>query len=62
LSHGEAKLEDLGSKNVTHVNGNRVTTPVRLSDGDEIRFGSISVRFRLAGPTSPTETVVESKR
>jgi DNA-binding winged helix-turn-helix (wHTH) protein len=57
VSHGEATLEDLGSKNGSHLNGSRITTPVRLSDGDEIRLGAINLTFRAALPTSPTETV-----
>ena len=57
VSNGEATLEDLGSKNGTHVNGRRITLPVRLSDGDEIRLGAIGMTFRVALPTSPTETV-----
>jgi pSer/pThr/pTyr-binding forkhead associated (FHA) protein len=59
VSHGEATLEDLGSKNGSHLNGRRITTPVRLADGDEIRLGAINLTFRLALPTSPTETVPE---
>jgi DNA-binding winged helix-turn-helix (wHTH) protein len=62
FADGEATLEDLGSKNGTHVNGNRVTAPVHLSDGDEIRLGAISVRFRNARPLAATETVVEWNR
>ena len=57
VSDGDATLEDLGSKNGTHVNGRRITLPVRLSDGDEIRLGAISMTFRVASPASPTETV-----
>lgn len=57
VADGDATLEDLGSKNGTHVNGRRITLPVRLSDGDEIRLGAISMTFRVALPTSPTETV-----
>ena len=57
VSDGDATLEDLGSKNGTHVKGRRITVPVRLSDGDEIRLGAISMTFRVASPTSPTETV-----
>ena len=57
VSGGDATLEDLGSKNGTYVNGRRITIPFRLSDGDEIRLGAISVTFRVASPTSPTETV-----
>lgn len=57
VSGGDATLEDLGSKNGTHVNGRRITIPFRLSDGDEIQLGAISLTFRVASPTSPTETV-----
>ncbi len=57
VSDGDATLEDLGSKNGTHVNGRRITIPFRLSDGDEIRLGAISLTFRVASPASPTETV-----
>jgi DNA-binding winged helix-turn-helix (wHTH) protein len=59
VAHGEARLEDLGSKNGTHVNGTRVTTAVRLGDGDEIRLGAIDVTFRVARTMSPTETVAD---
>jgi pSer/pThr/pTyr-binding forkhead associated (FHA) protein len=57
VSQGEATLEDLGSKNGTLQNGTRVTTPVRLSDGDEIRVGATTLTFRVAVPASPTETI-----
>ena len=57
VSGSDATLEDLGSKNGTHVNGRRITLQVRLSDGDEIRLGAISMTFRVALPASPTETV-----
>jgi DNA-binding winged helix-turn-helix (wHTH) protein len=60
LSRGEATLEDLGSKNGTHVNGTRITTTVRLSDGDQIRLGAVHLRFTMAGPVDATETIDES--
>ena len=62
VSHGDATLEDLDSKNGTHVNGQRIATAVRLSDGDEILLGTISLRFRTASLTSPTETVPSGDR
>lgn len=47
-------VEDLGSKNGTHVNGQEVKAPVLLHDGDEIQ---IALRFKLAfvdaGATTP---------
>jgi len=50
-------LEDLKSKNGTRVRGQLVTEAVPLVDGDEIRFGSIAVTFRIwaAGETTMTE-------
>ena len=48
-----AMLEDLGSHNGTYVHGERVTEPVPLRDGDEIRLGSVVVTLRIgqAGET-----------
>ncbi len=47
-------VEDLGSKNSTHLNGQEVTGPMLLQDGDEIQ---IALRFKLAfvdaGATAP---------
>jgi DNA-binding winged helix-turn-helix (wHTH) protein len=40
-------LEDLKSKNGTRVRGHLVRAAVLLVDGDEIRFGSIAVTFRI---------------
>ena len=57
VTPGEAMLEDLGSKNGTHLNGSRITTPCRLGDGNEIRLGAVVMTFRIASPMSPTETV-----
>ena len=46
IARGIAQLEDLGSKNGTYVADERVTTPVALRDGDEIRVGDFSLVFR----------------
>ena len=51
-----AIIEDLGSKNGTFLRGERLATPSELTDGDELRLGSISVKFRLLGLTSSTQT------
>ncbi len=37
LSHG-VQLEDLGSKNGTHINGHEVVEPIMLQDGDVIQI------------------------
>ncbi len=51
---GRYSVEDLGSKNGTHVNGRELTAPQVLEDGDEIQ---IALRFKLAfvdaGATAP---------
>ena len=51
---GHYRVEDLGSKNGTHVNGRELGAPQILEDGDEIQ---IALRFKLAfvdaGATAP---------
>ena len=55
-----AVLEDLGSKNGTFVQGQSVTAQIPLADGDEIRVGSVVLRFRRASGSS-TATWSDSK-
>ncbi len=51
-------LEDFGSKNGTYRGADRVTSPIRLADGDEIRIGSQLVTVRLrTGDATDTQTV-----
>jgi DNA-binding winged helix-turn-helix (wHTH) protein len=52
----EAMIEDLGSKNGTYVAGERVTIARRLDDGDQIRLGSVVVKFRIPSLSAATET------
>lgn len=40
-------LEDAGSTNGTFLNGERVTSSIRLEDGDHVRLGNTTVRFSL---------------
>jgi hypothetical protein len=47
VSADRAVLEDCGSKNGTFVRGARVTLPVPLADGDEIRLGKVRLLFRI---------------
>lgn len=56
IAGGEATIDDLGSKNGTYVAGERVTTPRRLGDRDQIRLGSVVVTFRVPGFSAATET------
>ncbi len=43
----QAILEDLGSRNGTWIGGKKVTGPVRLSDLDEVKLGSVVMVFRI---------------
>ena len=52
-------LEDFGSKNGTFHREARVTAPVRLEDGDELRIGSQRLVFHARGGDS-TETQTEA--
>ena len=55
-SAGDVTLEDLGSKNGTFHGETRVTSPVTLSNGDEIRLGLVTLRFVSASPEGSTLT------
>jgi DNA-binding winged helix-turn-helix (wHTH) protein len=56
VTNGEATVEDLGSKNGTHVNGLPVTQPVALRDGDQIEVGSVTLTYRLVDAAPSTIT------
>ena len=47
-----AELDDLGSKNGTFVGGRRIQQATALFDGDEIRFGSVRLKFRYISEES----------
>jgi DNA-binding winged helix-turn-helix (wHTH) protein len=53
----QVHVEDLGSKNGTFVGGEPVDGACPLKDGDEIRVGPVTLTFRVALPTEPTETM-----
>ena len=59
VSASGATIEDLGSKNGTHLHGHAVSAAVLLSDGDEIRVGSVVLHFRIA---SGSRTATWSER
>src|SRR5476649_2816041 len=53
---GEFWVVDLGSTNGIEINGERVTHPVRLRDGDEIQMPGASYTFRqVAKPVVEAE-------
>jgi DNA-binding winged helix-turn-helix (wHTH) protein len=58
VDDGGAVLEDLGSKNGTFLNGERLGGPAHLAHGDEIRIGRGVARLRFAevGDRTVTET------
>jgi DNA-binding winged helix-turn-helix (wHTH) protein len=56
LHESGAAVEDLGSKNGTYVRGQRITAPLLLNDGDQIRLGSVVITFRIPPPAGSTQT------
>src|SRR5579875_1834035 len=50
LHEGLPRLEDLGSANGTFVNGERLTEPRLLQDGDQIRIGGSTLRVQRGTP------------
>ena len=52
------KIEDLGSKNGTWLDGERIRGAVPLADGTTVRLGSESVRFELISDDRPTKTAI----
>jgi hypothetical protein len=56
VSEGKARLEDLGSKNGTFLNGRKITSAVAVADADEIRLGLVPMTFRVVGGATSTKT------
>lgn len=53
-------VRDLGSRNGTFVNGQRIAGSVRLADGDELRFGtSVVAKVRGGAPATWRPRLVE---
>jgi hypothetical protein len=57
-----ATLEDLGSKNGTLLNGNRIRSPVKLADEDLITVGPASMIFRILHHTGSTATAKQEEK
>jgi DNA-binding winged helix-turn-helix (wHTH) protein len=55
-----ASIEDLGSKNGTWVNGERIHGVVALADGAAFRLGSETVRLEMRSDEVPTKTQAPS--
>jgi DNA-binding winged helix-turn-helix (wHTH) protein len=58
---GAATIEDLGSTNGTHVNGNRIAGPTRLGFGDELSLGGEVHQVRRRASSAVTVKVDEYK-
>jgi DNA-binding winged helix-turn-helix (wHTH) protein len=56
VGDGSAVLEDLGSRNGTLVNGEPVTSPRPLENGDRIKIGAASLVFRCSRRLGTTES------
>jgi len=56
IAEGQAIIEDLGSKNGTFVGRSRLSKPAALSDGDEVRLGSIALVYHRGGALPSTQT------
>ena len=57
----DATLQDLGSKNGTFVNGQPITSAIRVSDGDEIVLGSVRVIVRIFRHEPSTQTATRGR-
>jgi DNA-binding winged helix-turn-helix (wHTH) protein len=60
VSDGGVTLEDLGSKNGTHVQEKRVEAPVPHADGANVRIGSVALTLRIF--PMPDSTLTSSNR
>ena len=61
VKEGSATLEDLGSKNGTHLGDHRIEAPVPLDDGARIRVGNVPLTFRMFSLPYSTQTAVDSQ-
>jgi len=55
-----ARLEDVGSKNGSQVNGVPVRAPVTLRDGDHLIIGTVPLTYRTSASGLSTETHVRA--
>jgi pSer/pThr/pTyr-binding forkhead associated (FHA) protein len=46
-------VQDLGSRNGTYVNGDRIEAKTKLADGDLIRVGSLELKVSCSAPAAP---------
>jgi hypothetical protein len=58
LADGKVELTDLGSRNGTRVDGERIAEPRTLSGGEEIKLGMTTIVVEAPPPPAAGETVV----
>ena len=56
VAGAEASLEDAGSKNCTWLKGRRIESVEVLKDGDQLKFGSVPMTFRVWLDGGSTDT------
>jgi len=56
IRSGTFDIEDLGSRNGTYVNGEKVVEKRTLADGDLVRFGKLVLTFNVAALAKVQET------
>ena len=59
VSGDSATLEDLGSRNGTHLKGQKLVAPALLANGDTIKIGAASLKFRSFRRTGTTQPELE---
>jgi predicted component of type VI protein secretion system len=57
---GGFEIEDLGSRNGTHVNGSRIERPTRLGGGDSIKLGQSVIAFEAARAAATVASPVQA--
>ena len=59
VSGESATVEDLQSKNGTFVRGEKLAAQAVLTDGDEVKLGSVAMTFRVFPLSGSTETATD---
>jgi DNA-binding winged helix-turn-helix (wHTH) protein len=62
ISGERVTVEDLQSKNGTFLGGKKLDSPAPLTDGDELKIGSVSLTFRVFPLSGSTATADDSAK
>jgi EAL domain-containing protein (putative c-di-GMP-specific phosphodiesterase class I) len=60
VDENRLRIIDLGSTNGTHINGQRLTTSARISDGDIVHIGNLQFRLRGASVDADIDAASDS--